>query len=237
MTDSLNTALETLGETMASNLVTKGVTGASASDGLTTLAGKILQVPSGGSKYSYEDDCSTDKTSDYTKTSATLTYDSTNNCYNIQNSSNNSFGYAQLTNKTFSKDIKISADIQLKGVSGVDCNHQFAFRFNNLVTRVILNRGGAGNWGARQITLSNTSYSDTATANVTSAVYDTWYRLELTINNGNAILCLKNGDTSLGTCTGNINSLLTTDNSFYLYEGYSPVNNQASIKNIKIIEL
>ena len=33
---------------MASNLVTKGVSGATASDGLTTLAGKILNVPSGG---------------------------------------------------------------------------------------------------------------------------------------------------------------------------------------------
>ena len=33
---------------MAANLVTKGVTGATANDGLTTLAGKILNVPSGG---------------------------------------------------------------------------------------------------------------------------------------------------------------------------------------------
>ena len=47
-TSTLNGSLEQLGLTMASNLVTKGVTGASASDGLTTLAGKILQVPSGG---------------------------------------------------------------------------------------------------------------------------------------------------------------------------------------------
>lgn len=47
MTDSLNTALETLGQTMASNLTTMGVT-ASASDGLTTLSGKILNISGGG---------------------------------------------------------------------------------------------------------------------------------------------------------------------------------------------
>ena len=47
-TTTLNGSLAELGETMAANLVTKGVTGATASDGLTTLAGKILNIPSGG---------------------------------------------------------------------------------------------------------------------------------------------------------------------------------------------
>ena len=45
--NTLNGALAELGETMADNLVAKGVT-ASASDGLTTLAGKILDIPTGG---------------------------------------------------------------------------------------------------------------------------------------------------------------------------------------------
>ena len=47
-TSTLNGALTELGETMAANLVTMGVTDATASDGLTTLAGKILLVPQGG---------------------------------------------------------------------------------------------------------------------------------------------------------------------------------------------
>ena len=42
-----------LGETMADNLVAKGVT-ASASDGLTTLANKILDIQTGGSCYHIE---------------------------------------------------------------------------------------------------------------------------------------------------------------------------------------
>ena len=39
--------LESLGQTMATNITAKGVT-ASASDGLTTLAGKIAQIQTGG---------------------------------------------------------------------------------------------------------------------------------------------------------------------------------------------
>ena len=46
-TTTLNGALSELGETMAANITTKGVS-ASASDGLTTLAGKILQITGGG---------------------------------------------------------------------------------------------------------------------------------------------------------------------------------------------
>ena len=45
---SLMSELETLGQTMATNISNKGVS-ASASDGLTTLAGKISQIQTGGS--------------------------------------------------------------------------------------------------------------------------------------------------------------------------------------------
>ena len=43
-TSTLNGALEQLGITMADNLVTMGVSDADPSDGLTTLAGKILEI-------------------------------------------------------------------------------------------------------------------------------------------------------------------------------------------------
>ena len=45
-TTTLNGALMELGETLATNLTAKGVT-ASANDGLTTLANKITQIPTG----------------------------------------------------------------------------------------------------------------------------------------------------------------------------------------------
>jgi len=47
-TSTLNGALAELGETLADNLVTMGVTDADPSDGLTTLANKVLLVPQGG---------------------------------------------------------------------------------------------------------------------------------------------------------------------------------------------
>lgn len=82
-TTTLNGALSELGETMAANITTKGVS-ASASDGLTTLANKILQISGGGggSTVIFEDDCSVDNTSDYGSSialrngSSTLAYNS-----------------------------------------------------------------------------------------------------------------------------------------------------------------
>lgn len=46
-TNTLNGALSELGETLANNITAKGVS-ASASDGLTTLANKVLQITGGG---------------------------------------------------------------------------------------------------------------------------------------------------------------------------------------------
>ena len=64
-TTTLNGALMKLGETMASNLTSKGVS-ASANDGLTTLAGKILKVPT--EYLVYGTDVTTVKSSALTKT-------------------------------------------------------------------------------------------------------------------------------------------------------------------------
>jgi len=52
-TSTLNGALSELGETLASNITAKGVS-ASASDGLTTLANKVLQISGGGSTIIYQ---------------------------------------------------------------------------------------------------------------------------------------------------------------------------------------
>ena len=90
--NTLNGSLSQLGETLANNLTAKGVS-ASASDGLTTLAGKILQISGGGgSTVIFEDACnSASGLSNYgtlvslesSGTSANLTYDSTENAYAI----------------------------------------------------------------------------------------------------------------------------------------------------------
>ena len=60
---TLNGALSELGETLASNITAKGVS-ASASDGLTTLAGKILQISGGGGSTTiFEDNATSDNSS------------------------------------------------------------------------------------------------------------------------------------------------------------------------------
>ena len=96
-TTTLNGALSELGETMAANITTKGVS-ASASDGLTTLAGKILQISGGGGSTTiFEDACSSATgLSNYgssvvvrgTNASATIEYDSTENAYKISGTGN-----------------------------------------------------------------------------------------------------------------------------------------------------
>ena len=69
---TLNGALTELGETLATNLTTQGVT-ASASDGLTTLAGKVLDIQGGGGGHCYNLKFSQDTYYANTSNNATLT--------------------------------------------------------------------------------------------------------------------------------------------------------------------
>ena len=69
---SLNSSLQTLGQLMATNLQSKGVT-ANASDGLTTLANKILQVESNPLGYNLELTSDKNILSFYDNESCTLT--------------------------------------------------------------------------------------------------------------------------------------------------------------------
>ena len=95
---SLMSELEDLGELMATNITAKGVS-ASASDGLTTLAGKILQISGGGGGGTtiFEDACnSSSGLTNYgsvvgienSQTSASIEYDSTENAYALRNTGN-----------------------------------------------------------------------------------------------------------------------------------------------------
>ena len=84
-----------MGETLATNITAKGVS-ASASDGLTTLANKVLQITGGGGSTTlFEDKC--DSASGLTNygsaislgsnSTATLSYDSTMNAYKLTSNS------------------------------------------------------------------------------------------------------------------------------------------------------
>ena len=95
-TNTLNGSLSQLGETLASNITAKGVS-ASASDGLTTLANKVLQITGGGSTTLFEDTCSSASgLSNYgssvlvrgSTATMTMEYDSNENAYKVSGSGN-----------------------------------------------------------------------------------------------------------------------------------------------------
>lgn len=106
-TNTLNGALSELGETLATNITAKGVS-ASASDGLTTLANKVLQISGDTptpSTVLFEDDCSVDNTSDYGSSiplrngSSTLAYNS-NGYYTITNNNSGAESFIPITDLT-----------------------------------------------------------------------------------------------------------------------------------------
>ena len=128
-TSTLNGALSELGETLATNITTKGVS-ASASDGLTTLAGKILQIsgdtPTPTPTVLFEDDCTTDKTNQYstnvrigsTTNNATLTFDNTETAYytSITSSQDSWFGWV-IPDIRGEDSIKITCKVKLLSTS------------------------------------------------------------------------------------------------------------------------
>lgn len=143
-TTTLNGALSELGETMAANITTKGVS-ASASDGLTTLAGKILQI-SGDTPTPptptvlFEDGGVTgDKNTNYTKhsdvnvstTSTGTTVSSVADCYP----------------KCYSPNVTLTGDFEIEFTQLTNSNWwqlrvHFADTSNNVVDFAYLSGGG-----------------------------------------------------------------------------------------------
>lgn len=125
-TTTLNGALSELGETLASNITAKGVT-ASASDGLTTLANKVLQI-SGDTPTPtvlFEDDCSVDNTSDYGSSislrnsgTSTLAYNN-NGYYIITNTKSQAESFIPITDLTgLTQDFTLEYDSYVEQVGG-----------------------------------------------------------------------------------------------------------------------
>lgn len=117
-TTTLNGALSELGETLATNITSKGVS-ASASDGLTTLANKVLQISGDTptpSTVLFEDDCSTDKTSQYgnsviiTGGTSTLTF---NTDHYIMSGSGGDFNGFVIPNTLGKDNIKVRIKAKL----------------------------------------------------------------------------------------------------------------------------
>ncbi len=134
-TTTLNGALSELGETLATNITAKGVS-ASASDGLTTLANKVLQISGGGGSTTiFEDACSSATgLSNYgssvvvrgTNASASISYNSSENAYEISGTGNY-FAGIPITPLNGQDNFKITAEMKCSQNSG-DCQIGFYTR-------------------------------------------------------------------------------------------------------------
>ena len=180
-TTTLNGALSELGETMATNITAKGVS-ASASDGLTTLAGKILQIsgdtPTPTPTVLFEDDCdSSSGLSSYgqivpissSTTTSYLEYNSTQNAYYVH--ANGDWGVIPITALNGADDYKITGEFKTAGSSNT-YQGGFGFRAQNTTDNIIFRMYG---------TSCNSVINDSSQQNIGSvSASSNWYKFEVT---------------------------------------------------------
>jgi len=194
-TSTLNGALSELGETLASNITAKGVS-ASASDGLTTLANKVLQISGGGGSTTlFEDDCSSSSgLSNYgtihhlgNQTSGgALSYDSTKNAYKFSPSNVADNGFCDIPIPSLDNQDKYTIEVEFftddsstGGQTGFVLYPTSDTGGNGVFFRDIasINRCGV---------LKFTSYSENGESGNSQQsslpVYNNWYKLKLEID-------------------------------------------------------
>ncbi len=226
---SLMSELEDLGELMATNITTKGVS-ASASDGLTTLAGKILQIsgdtPTPTPTVLFEDDCSTDRSSEYTKidNNCTFTYDS-NGYYVLTKTSSSGTSGVKINSTQFPKNVKITVDIQMKSSGNLQPKLVFIDETQTYgyVPRLTYTNG---KWSI--LNGSFTSEGTSITGDVTvSQSLNTWYTLEFVKNNDDLTYKIYDKD------TGTLVETLTGTGSLTFSENANTVGMAVSYDNGK----
>ena len=181
---------------MATNITTKGVS-ASASDGLTTLAGKILQISGGGGGPTtlFEDDCSSASgLSNYgtlhhlgNQTSGgALSYDSTKNAYKFSPSNVADNGFCDIPIPPLDNQDKYTIEVEFftddsstTGQSGLTLYTTSDTGGNGIFFRDIasINRCGV-------LRFANYSESGESGNSQQSSlpVYNNWYKLKLEID-------------------------------------------------------
>lgn len=187
--------------------------------------------------YSFYDASSSSNLSKYTAPSdATMTYDSTNNCYTCTKTQTNATTTILLDNVTFSNRCIVKADIYLATRENIQARLGLWNGNNGITSRAIASVGG------------NTTYfgisSQTKGDDGTNLVLDqnigittgVWYTLELTYDNGSVTSKLLNGDTVIDTLTASESTLGSTGNNFGIDVGFT-INNVIRVKNIRIQEL
>ena len=243
-TNTLNGSLAQLGETLASNITSKGVS-ASASDGLTTLANKVLQI-SGDTPTPttvlFEDACSSSSgLSDYGSSVAvrgsnatmSMTYDSTENAYKCQGS-NNYYAMIPIPILNDEDKFKIEADFKGQSVSANAIGFCLDNRNDTTSTSYAIWIESLNKVVGKQFTLNTDGTVNQHTGLSLSA--SNWYHMELVIDEGVLTGKLYDGDTVLVTDTAS----LVVNNSqvgIFLLTQNGTTNSTAYVKNIKATTL
>lgn len=240
MPHTLNGALELLGETLANNITSKGVS-ASASDGLTTLAGKILQITGGGGSTTlYYDPCTDNtKLGNYTTiirgeggncTTTWVEYDSTENAMKLTNCDNKTKSL-QISALDGLNNFTLEADFKLGGSSSQSFECGFAItnsttalcgimlqRTSNFTTFNYHNQGGDGETNA-------TTHSD---------FIGEWTHLKVTVEDLDITVEVTNVNEVTKSFTKSLSSSYYTANSMQFGICLASDYSQHSwIKNIK----
>ena len=197
----------------------------------------------------YFDRCSINNTSDWTVNgSLSITYDSTNKCYNLLTTSNERFGYATVDNEYFKLPVAIEYDFMLmQGANGK--NNQLRLGLYNpwseysISTPCFAVIGNVAKYSSSATEIRGgdirTTTSDSLSVIVTNSnAYSigVWYHAVLTISSTRTTFVItRNGNTfvSLSATTPTGLDTDSDDNKLCLSKCYNSSTN-IKIKNIKV---
>ena len=230
---------------MAANLTTQGVS-SSANEGLTTLAGKILDIQGGGGggggSTLFEDKCnSSSGLSNYgssvlirgSNATITMTYNSTENAYQVTGTGNY---HAMVPIPDLDDEDEYTIEADIKGQSQ---------RFN-AIGFYLDNRNDTTSYGdgfyiqtydqklvERQFRVSSDGTEHTTSVSLSASQY---YHLKVTVDGTSLTGELYNGNTLIASLTNTVTINNKQLGIFLFCENGSP-NSVCYIKNIKAVKL
>ena len=239
----MNGALSELGETLATNITSKGVS-ASASDGLTTLANKILQISGDTptpSTVLFEDACdSASGLSNYgssecvrgSNATITMTYDSTENAYKLSGTGNY---HAMIPISVLNDEDNYTIEAQFKAQNIL----------YNICGFYLDNRNDTTSYGldyainvynselhSRLYRLSSDGTEQRVTATTTLSA-NTWYKIKYTVDGNSLTGELYDGEGNLlATCT-RTQEISNRQMGLFLFCENGATNSTCYVKNIK----
>lgn len=182
----------------------------------------------------FYDTSSSTNLSKYTATGS-MTYDSSNQAYLLNNGSTNyKWKSATLSNVNFPNNCTVKSKIKL--ISSTNCQIAIGLLNTNQLHGVITLAGGAVySMSARESDTSmNDVHDSTVTLSSSTLLINTWYDVVLEYTTGQLVFKLYNGDTLVNTATLSSSALDISNNQFIIEHGLYG-NSQILVKDIMIL--